>query len=76
MGRIKNRLLHYHVSIQVGLPDTMKGSLLARERRHRVYGFRTLRGLVIMTLDATFHRATLDYSGGVPVSNEGELIEL
>jgi hypothetical protein len=80
IGRIKNRLLHYHVSLQVGLPETMKGPLLERERKHRtpakVYAFRTLRGIVLVTLDATFHRATLDYSGGVPVSNEGDLIEL
>jgi hypothetical protein len=80
MGRIKNRLLHYHVSLQVGLPETMKASLLERERARRqppkVYTFRGLRGNVIVTLDATFHRLTLDYSGGVPLSNEGDLIEL
>jgi hypothetical protein len=80
MGRVKNRLLHYQVSLKVGLPGTTEGALFARERQHRarprVYAFRALRGTVVVTLDATFHRATLDYSGGVPVSNEGDLIEL
>lgn len=80
MGRIKNRLMNYQVTLQLGIPSTMNGEALERQRRRSpsevAYQFRTLRGEVIVTLESTLNGANLVYSSALERLTEGELILL
>lgn len=78
LGRIKNRLTMFQTSLRSHLPSAMSGSALERLRKRSpdevLYRFRTLRGDIIVTLDAPLGNATLTYSGATQVAQEGEVI--
>ncbi|HYO94269.1 MAG TPA: hypothetical protein VER33_07140 [Polyangiaceae bacterium] len=78
IGRIKNRLLQFQVVFRIGVPTVISGPALERQRQRRemevVYLFRTLRGEIVVILDATFAQGALSYSGGVQVAKEGDFI--
>jgi hypothetical protein len=78
LGRIKNRLTMFQTNLKAHLPSVLSG--IARERlRTRkasevLYRFRTLRGDIIVTLDAPLGNAVLTYSGVTTVALEGDVI--
>src|SRR5215203_6177598 len=57
IGRIKNRLMHFQVTLRVGLPSTLRKQLIAQKQpavgQVEWYVFRTLRGEVIITIAGT-----------------------
>jgi hypothetical protein len=79
VGRIKNRLLQFQVTLRVGLPSTTRKQLLPRQRSVagpvESYVFRTLRGEILVTLAGTIHEEPLKYSAHVRIPKEGDLIE-
>jgi hypothetical protein len=79
IGRIKNRLMQFQVTLRVGLPSTLRKHLLPRQRPGtgpvESYVFRTLRGEILVTLAGTIHDEPLHYSAHVRVPKEGDLIE-
>jgi len=78
LGRIKNRLTMFQTNLRPFLPSTMSGAVLERLRKRApyevLYRFRTLRGDIIVTLDAPLHNVALIYSGGAMVAQEGDVI--
>jgi len=78
IGRVKNRLMHFQLFLRIGVPSVMSGQALERQRQRRdmeiVYRFRTLRGEVVVTLDASVDAGALSYSSGVQVAKEGDFI--
>lgn len=78
MGRIKNRLLKFQLTINPRLPSALSGAALELHRKRSaseiLYRFRALRGDVLVVVDAPLDRAILAYSGGMQVASEGELI--
>jgi hypothetical protein len=78
LGRIKNRLTMFQMSIKMRLPSTMSGVALDRLRKRSpsetLYRFRALRGDILVTLDAPFDNASLTYSGTNHVVKEGDVI--
>jgi len=77
MGRIKNRLLQFGATIQIGLPSTVIPSLEyepEHSRTLRVYVARTLRGDVLLTLDGMPDESELSYVGPQDVVSEGDVI--
>ena len=77
-GRLKNRLLHFSVHIDVGALASLESSTLARQllslASARVYAVRTLRGEVVVTLQGMPEERELVYVGAGPSVNEGEAI--
>lgn len=78
LGRIKNRLTMFQTNLRAHLPSTMSGFVLERLRKRTasevLYRFRSLRGDIIVTLDAPLDNTVLVYSGGSPVAQEGDVI--
>ena len=78
IGRIKNRLMQFQVSAQSGLPTAMSGPSLPRRGNRAapfaVYGFRTLRREVVVTLTGAVDYSIFVYSGMVSTANEGDII--
>lgn len=77
IGRIKNRLMQFQVTLRVGLPSVMRKELLRKRQSSgqiKYYQFRTLRGEVVVALEGSIHDEPLTYSGGVRVAKEGDLI--
>jgi hypothetical protein len=78
IGRVKNRLLHFQLFLKIGVPSVISGQALERQRQRReleiVYLFRTLRGEIVVTLDASIEAGALSYSSAVRVAKEGEFI--
>lgn len=79
VGRIKNRLINFQVTLRIGLPTAMNGRALEVKQRHfemlSVYVFRTIRGEVVVTLEGDVSPQALSYVGTSLVPGEGELIE-
>jgi hypothetical protein len=77
-GRVKNRLAVFQVGLRSSLPRTMSGLTLERIRRRSpteiLYRFRSMQGVVIVTLDAPVHEVLLAYSGAAQVAREGDVI--
>jgi len=79
IGRLKNRLINFQVTLHVGLPTAMSGRAL--EVKHRtfdtisVYLFRTVRGKLVVTLEGDIQPQALVYTGATLVPGEGEFIE-
>lgn len=78
MGRLKNRLLPYGMTLQAGLPssigrDALEARLAAADAR-RVYRARTLHGEVVAALDGALDESELVYVGPATAASEGELI--
>jgi len=78
MGRIKNRLLHFNVRIEVGQLSSIDSKLLAtqleRSTASRVYAGRTLRGEVIVILEGMPEESELTYVGAGTAPAEGEML--
>ena len=77
IGRIKNRLLQFGVTLQIGLPVTSDAHAESRRERpatRRVYMGRTVRGNVLLTLEGLPEESELSYVGPDGVAAEGELI--
>ena len=77
-GRIKNRLLQFGVRLEVGAPTIVDHNVLARQiassAEMRVYGGRTLRGLVLVTLEGLPPESELHYVGRTNGASEGDTI--
>jgi hypothetical protein len=74
-GRMKNRLLQFQVTLQVGMPSIVSNPAFDRTARNEVatrYAFRTLRGEVRVVLAAAVQEGVLTYSNAVKVAKEGE----
>lgn len=78
LGRIKNRLTMFQTTLKAHLPSVMSGIALDRLRKRSpsevLYRFRTLRGDIIVTLDAPLGNGVLTYSGAAVVAQEGDVI--
>jgi hypothetical protein len=77
IGRIKNRLLPFGVTLHIGLPTS---GLLHHEepKEHsstvRIYRARTMKGDVVLTLDGVPDESELCYVGTEGAASEGELL--
>lgn len=78
LGRIKSRLLQFHVTLQSGLPTVMGRDAIERQRARgglfATYIFRTLRGDVIVTLSGEIDPGVFVYTGVTNVATEGDVI--
>jgi hypothetical protein len=78
LGRVKNRLTMFQTNLKPHLPSVLSGSALERLRQRSpsevLYRFRSLRGDIIVTLDAPLDNAVLIYSGAAVVAQEGDVI--
>jgi hypothetical protein len=78
LGRVKNRLTMFQANLQAHLPSVMSGIAMERLRKRTssevLYRFRTLRGDIIVTLDAPLGDGVLTYSGVTAVAQEGDII--
>ena len=77
-ARIKHRLLPLGAAMQPMLPSMLTREALESARVRfpamRVYVGRTLRGDVLVTLDATIDESRLNYTGPVDLGNAGDII--
>jgi hypothetical protein len=79
LGRIKNRLTQFQITIQSGLPATPGRDAVERLRARSAlflsYGFRTLRGRVLVVLGGDIDPSMFVYSGASAGSpSEGDII--
>lgn len=78
LGRIKKRLTQFQVTLQTGLPTVPTPQRVQRlqggDSPTNVYEFRTLRGEVIVILDANIDYSALLYSGALKLPSEGDII--
>jgi hypothetical protein len=78
MGRVKNRLMQFQVTLQVGLPTvTNRDGVERRTSRSEsvfIYCFRTIRGQVVVTLAGSIDESVIAYVGGINVASEGDII--
>ena len=79
LGRIKNRLTQFQITIQLGLPSTPGRDAIERLRTRSslflVYGFRTLRGRISVALGGEIDPSMFVYSGSAAnTPNEGDII--
>jgi len=78
LGRIKNRLHGCDIDLRTGLPMSVTGTLLDRHRSGKspevVFGFRTLRGEVIVTIAGAIDFARIHYTGKNVSAQEGDVI--
>jgi len=79
MGRLKNRLSQYQVSLTCGLPLCAdRGSELDRAMRLAgpliIYRFRTIHGHILVSLKGTIDAGCLVYSGTIKLHDEGDII--
>ncbi|MGC4093430.1 MAG: hypothetical protein QM756_37150 [Polyangiaceae bacterium] len=79
LGRIKNRLMQFQVSISSGLPSTPGRDAIERLRGRSSlflgYGFRTLRGRICVALGGEIDHSMFVYTGArVNLPNEGDII--
>jgi hypothetical protein len=78
IGRVKNRLMQFQLCLRVGVPSVVSGQVLERQRARPeaevVYVFRTLRGEVVVIVNAVIDPGALKYSSSIHVAKEGEFI--
>jgi hypothetical protein len=79
LGRIKNRLTQFQITIQSGLPSTPGRDAVERLRARSAlflsYSFRTLRGRVSVVLGGDIDPTMFVYSGASAGSpSEGDII--
>jgi hypothetical protein len=78
LGRIKNRLHGCDIDLRTGLPATVTGTLLERHRSDKppeaVFGFRTLRGEITVTLTGSIDYSRILYTGKHCSAKEGDVI--
>jgi hypothetical protein len=79
VGRIKNRLLPFGIRVEIGPLTLLDPKLIQHQRQdlsgQRVYLGRTLRGLVVVTVQGLPDDSALSYVGGVGAT-EGTLLWL
>jgi hypothetical protein len=79
VGRIKNRLLPFGIRVEIGPLTLLDPKLIQHQRQdlsgQRVYVGRTLRGLVVVSLQGLPDDSALSYVGGVGAT-EGTLLWL
>jgi len=77
-GRVMNRLAVFQLSLKPQLPSGMSGPVLDRLRKRTpselLYRFRSVRGDILVTLDAPLDDITLAYSGSADVAHSGDVI--
>jgi len=79
MGRLKNRLTLYQVTVANGLPlcrermSELKG-LLPKVGPCTAYRFRTLDGEVLLALKGSIDESRLSYSSTIKINSEGDII--
>jgi hypothetical protein len=79
MGRIKNRLCQYQVTLKCSLPVTA-GREVGLERLApnsgpvRVYQLRSIHGQILVALKGTIEPASLSYSATTKLNDEGDII--
>lgn len=78
LGRIKNRLHGCDIDLRTGLPTSVTGTLLERHHSDKppegIFGFRTLRGAVTVTLTGNIDYSRINYTGKQCVAKEGDVI--
>ena len=79
MGRLKNRLSQYQISLTCGLPICAdRSSELERAMRTAgpltIYRFRTIHGHIMVSLKGTIDTSSLVYSGTIKLNDEGDII--
>jgi hypothetical protein len=78
IGRVKNRLLQFQLTLQTALPQVLDKEQVAQRRSRSamfaVYYFRTIRGELVVTLEGTFDGGALSYSGAIQLPSEGDVI--
>jgi hypothetical protein len=77
MGRIKNRLLQFGATLQIGLPASINPNAEEKPEHSstlRVYTGRTLRGNVLLMLDGMPDESELSYVGPEGLALEGDVI--
>lgn len=78
LGRIKNRLHGCDIDLRTGLPLSVTGTLLERHRTGQppdaIYGFRTLRGEITVTLTGSIEFSRILYTGKKCAAKEGDVI--
>ncbi len=78
LGRIKNRLVQFQVTLRTSLPSVADRPTLERRRIRggtvTLYPFRTMRGEIVVTVDGQIEESALVYSSNVTVPNEGDII--
>lgn len=78
MGRVKNRLMQFQVTLHVGLPSVMNRDAAQRRTSRSesvfIYCFRTIRGQVVVTLEGNIDESVIAYAGGINVASEGDII--
>lgn len=79
IGRIKNRLLQFRLTLRTGLPTAVQRRMLEQQfgatPPFAAYVFRTLRGEIVMTVQGMIDESALDYTVRVEVPKEGDFIE-
>jgi hypothetical protein len=79
MGRIKNRLLQYQVTLKCSLPVTA-GREVGLERLApnpgpiRVYQLRSIYGQILIAIKGTIDPSSLSYSASTKLNDEGDII--
>jgi hypothetical protein len=78
LGRVKNRLHGCDIDLRTGLPTTVTGTLLDRHRSgelpEAIFGFRTLRGEITVTLTGSIDYPRIRYTGKNCSAKEGDVI--
>ena len=78
MGRIKNRLMRFQIQPQIALPTVWEREGPLRHGKFSDaaigYLFRTLRGQLLVVLDASIDESVFNYSGSEITGSEGDVI--
>jgi hypothetical protein len=78
LGRIKNRLTQFQVTLSSGLPSLVSEEAFkrysARPDPSYVFEFRTLRGVITIALLGAIDMNVFVYSNFVNLPNEGDII--
>lgn len=77
MGRVKKRFLQFGVPLNASLPSPASKQFLDRHGASphcKIYSFRTIRGSVIVVLDAQIEDRQFSYCGAVQLRDEGDII--
>jgi hypothetical protein len=79
IGRIKNRLLQFSLTLRTGLPSVVRKQMIDQQfgaaTPFAAYVFRTLRGEIVMTVHGLIDESALNYATRIEVPKEGDFIE-
>jgi len=79
MGRVKKRFLQFGVHLNASLPSPASKQFIDRHGgavspHSKTYTFRTIRGSVVVVLDAQIDDRQFAYCGAVQLRDEGDII--